>query len=300
MKHLRYIVCFLLLLGAITGRAQNADLEAAYNCIQRGSVDSARTFIDKAMKDKTLLNSAEAWYIRGFIYKELYKKYQSGMTNAPFRDTAVTDLFISSQIDTSKQNIDGTYSTIKFLSATYYNDARSLMDSVHYLTSIRLYKKYRDAMRKMSYTKNLGTSDVEFYNALGNIYTNYFSSSAYNQEKKYLDSAKKAYDFVLEIMPNDYHANYSIGRLYYNHAVNLITNTPFDAPIDVVDKNQDSCVHLAKLALPYLKKAHELESLKLEPVRGLKGIYYLLHDPDNFQKMDELEKELMKREDHHQ
>jgi|GEM_PF-1107112 tetratricopeptide (TPR) repeat protein len=297
MKHLRYILCFLLLLGGLAGYAQNADLETAYNCVQRGSIDSAKTFIDRAMKDKTLLNNAEAWYIRGFIYKELYKKYEVGNIKTKYRDTAIIDLFISTKLDTSSSNKDNNYSTIKFLAATYYNDAQPLMDSIHYLSSIKLYKKYRDIMKKMSLGNSLNVSDIEFYNALGDIYSNqFFNSATFNTERKYLDSAKKAFDFVLEVSPGNYHANYSIGRLYFNHAANIINNTPFDAPISTVDQNQDSCVHLARLALPYLKKAHELEPCKLEPIIGLKGCYYLLHDPDNFQKMDELEKKIRNHE----
>jgi hypothetical protein len=111
-------------------------------------------------------------------------------------------------------------------------------------------------------------------------------------KRKYLDSARKSYDAVLAISPDDYSAVYGIGRLYYNQAVNIINNLPIDANIDNVNKAQDTCIHLAKLSLPYMQKAHLLEPLKIEPIKGLQGDAVMLHEPDNYKVYKEMEEKL--------
>ncbi|MGP8214138.1 MAG: hypothetical protein ACLQQ4_01105 [Bacteroidia bacterium] len=296
MRYLRYILCFLMLLGSFYASAQTDNFTKAYNCMQRGSVDSAKIYIDRAITEPAARKDAETWYVRGFVYKELYKKYESGNIKSPDRDTAVNDLFISYRLDSSKDNQTSVFPTQKYIAATYYNDAVSNMDSLHFHLAMIAYNKHKIIMRKINHAANFNTLDIQFYDALGEIYSGYFFSvSSFDEKRKYLDSARKAYDAVLAINPDDYSANYGIGRLYYNQAVNIITGLKFDAPLPEVNKAQDTCTHLAKISLPYLEKAHKLEPLKIEPVKGLEGDYYMLHDNEKFQ-LNQKEEEKLKQQ----
>jgi tetratricopeptide (TPR) repeat protein len=274
--------------------AQNDNLSNAYSCYQRASVDSAKMFIDRAIKEDINKNNAQAWCIRGFIYKDLYKKYETGKIRSASRDTAISDLFIAYRLDSvSQENKTNTYAGLDFLAATYENDAASNMDSIHFHEAIVAYNKHKSVMKRIKHTTNINTLDVQFYDALGEIYSLYFAGvNDFEQKRKYLDSARKAYDAVLAINPDDYSANYGLGRLYYNQAANIMTNLPFDAPLPLLNKTQDTCAHLAKLSLPYLDKAHKLEQLKIEPVKGLEGDYYLLHSTDNYLYYRNLEDKL--------
>ncbi len=296
MKNIRYILFFVLLLGGFIARGQNDNLAKAYNCMQKGNADSARIYIDKAMSDPSVRKDAQTWYLRGFVYKELYKKYESDDIRSELRDTSVHDLFISYRIDSSHENKETTFPTLKYLAATYYNDAASNMDSVHFHVAMFAYNKHKAIMRRIS-TDNFNKLDIQFYDALGEIYSGYFfSAPLFEVKKKYLDSAHKAYDKVLAINPDDFSANYGLGRLYYNQAVNIITNLPVDAAIPEVNKAQDTCAHLARLSLPYLDKAHKLEPLKIEPVKGLEGDYYMLHDSEKFEVNKDLEEKLRQQQ----
>lgn len=296
MKYIRNILLILILVNSMFAYGQNDNLTKAYNSMQKGNADSAKIYIDKAVKDPSAQKDAQTWYIRGFIYKELYKKYESGNINSSYRDTAVHDQFISYHIDSSKDNKESTFSTLKYLAATYYNDAASNMDSVHFHEAMHAFNKHKSIMRKIG-TTDFSKLDIQFYDAVGEIYSGYFfSAPLFDIKKKYLDSAKRAYDNVLSINPEDFSANYGLGRLYYNQAVNIITNLPVDAAIPEVNKAQDTCAHLARLSLPYLDKAHKLEPLKLEPVKGLEGDYYMLHDSEKFQINKDLEEKLKQQQ----
>jgi len=294
MKNIRHIFCgIILLLSSLYSYAQNSNLEMADNCIQRHSVDSAKFYIDKAMLEPAIRGNAQAWYLKGYIYKDLYKKYESNNIKSAFRDTAVNDLFISYKLDSTKENKEGASGTLKFLAATYYNNAESLMDSTHFHSAIYGYNKYKFIMKKIGQAQNLNMFDVRFYDVIGNIYSSYFFNvNDFALKRKYLDSARKSYDAVLAISPDDYSAVYGIGRLYYNQAVNIINNLPIDANIDNVNKAQDTCIHLAKLSLPYMQKAHLLEPLKIEPIKGLQGDAVMLHEPDNYKVYKEMEEKL--------
>jgi tetratricopeptide (TPR) repeat protein len=296
MKYIRNIFFLILLLGSLNTFAQTDNLTRAYNSMQKGNADSARIYIDKAVQESANKKDPQTWYLRGFIYKEEYKKYESNNIRSGLRDTSVNDLFISYRIDSSHDNKEATFSTLKYLAATYYNDAASNMDSVHFHQAMHAYNKHKMIMKKIS-TSNFNALDVQFYDALGEIYSGYFfSAPLFETKRKFLDSARKAYDAVLAINPDDFSANYGLGRLYYNQAVNIITNLPVDAGIPEVNKAQDTCAHLARLSLPYLDKAHKLEPLKIEPVKGLEGDYYMLHDSEKFQVNKDLEEKIRQQQ----
>lgn len=296
MIYIRHILLILLTMGTLFAQAQNDNLTKAYNSMQKGNADSAKIYIDRCMKDPASLKDAQTWYIRGFVYKELYKKYESNNILSPLRDTAVKDFFTSHRLDSGKENTESNFPSLKYLAATYYNDAAANMDSIHFHSAMYAYNKHKVIMRKIG-TTNFTKLDIQFYDALGEIYSGYFfSSPVFEIKRKYIDSARKAYDAVLSINPDDFSANYGLGRLYYNQAVNIITNLAVDAAIPDVNKAQDTCARLARLSLPYLDKAHLLEPKKIEPIKGLEGDYYMLHDSEKFQINKDLEEKLKQQQ----
>ena len=293
MKQARYLLLVMLLLGRFAGSAQNAYLVAAYDCAQRNNMDSARIFMFKAMADSVTRKDAQAWYIKGFIYKELYKKYEKDNKLSPLRDTSIICLFTSVHLDSSKTNTDEDYKSAKFLAVTYYNDAATGMDSLHYVLSVRDYKKYREIMKKVAPATNFNSSDIMFYLKLGDVYSYLYFHAPVEKENMYLDSARKAYNMVLDIDPNQVSANFNLAILYYNKATNIINRMDYDADIMKLNAAQDSSVSLMKMSLPYMLKTYDLDNCKKDAVRGLEGIYYLLHDTQKFeefqQKLQQLE-----------
>jgi len=296
MKQARYLFLVLLLLGRFAGSAQNVNLVAAYDCANRNSMDSARLFLFKAMTDSTTRKDAQAWYIKGFIYKELYKKYEKDNKLSPLRDTSIISLFLSIKLDSvTKTNIEDCKKTAKYLAVTYYNDAASGMDSLHYTLSIHDYARYKEIMKKVAPTTNFNSSDVMFYLKLGDVYSYLYFHASPGKENMYLDSAKRAYNMVLAIDPNQVSANFNLAILYYNKATNIINRMDYDADIMKLNAAQDSSVNLMKMSLPYMLKTYDLDNCKKDALKGLEGIYYLLHDT---QKFEEFQQKLQLIESH--
>ena len=295
MKRISYILLLAVLAAsAINACAQSdANLVKAYNSIRTGKIDSAKIYIDNAIKDSATRKDPQFWYVRGFIYKELYKKYETADKQTLFRDTAVADLFTSTRIDTSATNKQNNYNVLTFLAGSYYNDAGALVDSLHYDLANEYYRKYVK-ITDITAPSSLPPFEISYNLKLGTVYSFLFFHSVNDKVKTaYLDSARDAYNTVLSLNSNDVSANYNLAILYYNQAVYIINETNFDADISRLNAAQDTSVRLALRSLPYMQRTYQLDPGKKDAVKGLEGIYYLLHDTQKFaeyqQKLKALE-----------
>lgn len=348
-----------LLFAPIRAGAQNTpdnpDFLRAYDFISKNNVDSALIFIDKSFADSSVRKNATGWYVKGFIYKEAFKKCKRlikptvGMTadmcrdlwDEPDRivtsdhgdgaeeqwfygantylklknnilisvqmdgktggynyntqnpysysDTAIADLFKSIAIDSSAANKKNCGGTIKFLAGKNYTHAATLMDSLHYATSVMFFRKYIQTMKRLDPSINMSATEISYNRALGEVYSDLFFNSKSEKDRKWLlDSSKKAYNTVLSINPNDVSANYNLAILYYNQAVYIINNMDYDvADLRDINAKQDTSIGLAKQSLPYMEKTYKLDPKKKDAIKGLKGIYYLLHDTQKFEEYDQ-------------
>jgi len=273
--------------------AQNPNFVNAYNSLTRNSVDSAKMFIDKAILDSSTHKDPQFWYVRSFIYKELYKKYEMANKLSVYRDTAVSDLFVSVKLDSSDANKKDNYVTAKFLAGCYYNDASDMLDSLHYTTAKKYFGLFKATEMHMGAVSNVPSLEIPFDLKLGDLYSYLFFHALNDKTKKaFLDSAKNSYNGVLAINPNNVSANYNLAILFYNQAVYIINETNYDDDISKLNAAQDTSIHLAMQSLPFMQKTYQLDPGKKEAIKGLEGIYYLLHDTQKFQEYEDKLKEL--------
>lgn len=119
----------------------------------------------------------------------------------------------------------------------------------------------------------------DLYQALGSAYENTKDSS----------NARKAYEKAIELNPSDFVANYSLGALIYNRAVEKIkamNDLPASdqAGYDKLKKEGDA---LLQKSLPYLEKARALNGKDIETLNALKELYARLNMMD---KLEEIKK----------
>ena len=81
LKIKRTIIFGLLLLVAVALNAQQTKVTAAYTFLQQGKLDSAKICIDAAVVHPETQADGQAWYVRGFIYKEIYKSYSKSSSS---------------------------------------------------------------------------------------------------------------------------------------------------------------------------------------------------------------------------
>lgn len=296
MLHLKRTLVFgLLLLLAVSSSAQPFRKDAAIRFLQEdGNLDSAKFNIDLAVEHPETSGSAETWYIRGFVYKTIYNKKEKGDKQSSSRLTALTSFKKSLSIDASPENSQENIKNVKYLATTLYNDAAASLDSIEYkiaIANFELFKEYYPLVDPS--VSNLKQRDIDFTLALASLYTRIYESDR-KGKADYLRLAKDAYSKILGLDPNHISANYNMGILYYNQAVNLINQSDYDLDIVALNDVQDNSIKLFKESLPFMEKAYSLDPLKKETLLGLSGIYFSLNEKEKSdlfkQKLEDISK----------
>ena len=285
----------ILTMLSVFANAQIDKVSAAISLLQKGNLDSAKTIIDLAVADTEIVNDGQAWYIRGFIYKSIYNAKEKTNIKSPLRLEALNSFKRSLFIDTSLANVVENKKNIKYLAATLYNDVKASLDSVNYLIAIDNFEKFK------TYSKLIDTSqetikqnDIKFLLALASVYTQIYENDR-KGKSEFLNLAKAAYYKVLILESNNISANYNMGILFYNQAVQLINQSDYDIDIVALNDIQDNSVKLFKESLPFMEKAYQLDPKRREILLGLSGVHFSLNEKEKSdyykQKLQELEKQ---------
>ena len=229
-----------------------------------------------ASKHEQTANRAKTWYYRGFIYKEIYKKELTNPTSSS-RIEAVKSFKRSILLDQDKKYTNDCTVNVKFLANSFYNDAVRALNSREHQTAILSYKKYKDAIRIVDPLISLGAKNIKFYKALASLYTNIYESDKVKNMKFFM-KAKEAYEKVLQIDPLELSANYNIGILFYNKAVDIINGSDYDIDLVALIDIQDTSIVLLKYSLPYMETAYTLQPENENTLLGLSGIYFGLNE----------------------
>ncbi len=283
-----FLLGAVLLLGAAGLRAQTfMHYNAALMHVQRGEVDSAKKEIDLHMQEPAAQTDPESWYLLGYVYKELYKKYENTDFTSPYRTKAYEALKKSLSLDTVAARQSATRAQIRYLAGRFYNDAVATLDTVRYNTSLICYQQYRDAAVLADPGFDIKRKDVEFYLALAGTY-----NSIYHIDQKknvqYFDLTRDTYLKVLGWDPNNYTANFNLGLLFWNKGVDLMYDIDYDDSLTDIFSTQDKSVELFKQSLPFAEKAYEMEPKREETLIVLSGIYYSLNEFEKSKQYQEM------------
>jgi hypothetical protein len=99
-------------------------------------------------------------------------------------------------------------------------------------------------------------------------------------KRSHLQNAEKSYFQILDINANNITANYSLGIIYYNQAVDIINAQNYNIDFTTLAQIQDECIDLFKKALPFAQKAYELDPTNKNVLEMLSGIHFGLNDLD--------------------
>ncbi len=264
-------------------------------------VKKALEIIDNSIDHAGSANDAFAWYVRGYIYKEWYKTFETQNKKSKTRTEAVAFLKKAIALDTSrtgafsvtsKFHYNGQIATItldydkktirqilKYLGSTFYNDAGASLDVTNYPVAIENYDKFKECMLIAEPSYNIKVREIEFKNALATVYEKIFRSDIKGQGQ-FFGMTEALYKQVLVLDTNNWGANYNLAMLYYNYGVDLINNMSVTEDIVVIENITDESTALFKKALPYALKANTLKPDRREVLVCLMGIYFSLYEQD--------------------
>ena len=293
MKRLLHILLSLLLYTGMV-QAQGDPLVEALRKYQAGALLEAKGLIDQAVAGADHGSNAEAWLLRGFIYKDAYKNATDTTEADTLRATAINSLRQCMALDTVGTYKENATQAYDYLAKSYFNDAAKALTAMNDVRAQAVFASYKEAALVLDPKADLRTREVEFTNALGTVYTKRFSAT--RADTSMFDKAVGAYEHVLSLDPENYGANYNLATLYYNRGVFKIRRIDAEDEIPTILQVQEASRGDFLLALPYMLKAHDMIPTRRVSLLGLEGIYYSLQDQESSEKFRRLFEEIAPEE----
>jgi tetratricopeptide (TPR) repeat protein len=103
---------------------------------------------------------------------------------------------------------------------------------------------------------------------------------------KDIDGARAAFEKAIELKPDYAEAEASIGRLYYNQAVNMLLAANDIKDVTIYNQKVADATVVFKQALPYFEKAHQMNPKDADITSTLKKLYYRLQMDKEYQALD--------------
>lgn len=277
MNPLRHIILLVLACSAFwTASGQSVELVEANKLYQAGDLIAARALLDELVRKPEGVKSPEAWVLRGFVYKDLYKAQAAANEGDGLRDEALASLYTSTLNDTAKEYSKSSVQAYDYLCKTIYNDAARALNALDHDRAVQLYAKYKESVLRADPEHDMQERDIEFNNALGTVLTKRFNQD--REDTTWFDRAVALYQHVLRLDSNNYGANYNLATLYYNRGVYNIQHISTGTTIPDLQDIQRVAKEFFAKALPYMLKAHEMNPTRRETLLGLEGIHYSLQD----------------------
>ena len=120
----------------------------------------------------------------------------------------------------------------------------------------------------------------------------YFNRGTIYDQEGDMANAKKDYLTALELNPSAFGANYNLGALYFNTAIEENNKANATSNNSVYKKLKAKAGDLFAKALPYLEIAHELNAEDKNTLLSLKQLYYMNGDYAKSKEMKKLIAEL--------
>lgn len=280
----------LAMLAAGVLSAQPEQTLQAYRAYQQQDYKRAADLIDEAITTEAGKKDAMTWHIRGFVYKDIFNNVDQKEHHAESRETAIEAFLKALEYDKTGEYRENNIKSLRYLGSSLYNDAVLIMRDLDKETisdSEKYYKRYKEVMTEVDQSFNTEERDVNYYKALATCYRKIYEENR-TENKEYLEKALAIYDYVLELDPDNYGANYNTAINLYNEGAYGIEQIDAEAQIPTIVKVQAVSVERFREALPYMLKAHELDPTRRETLIGLRGIYLSLNNNEEANKYKDL------------
>lgn len=266
----------VFLFSMTTAFSQNKLINAKY-FLQQEEFVKAKELIDAAVVDSMFYDLPATWYIKGHIYKGLFKENESDDLNSPSRVTAINDFKKCIELEPEGQYAESAKKGISYLATTIYNQAASIFNEKTYSTAISAYEFHKEVMRYAYPETDFLDKDIMFKLRMASIYNILAEKDTLNA-KVHIEAAEEVYKEVLLLDSNNRSANYNLGIIYYNQGVDIVNNMDYNLDLMELTIIQDEIIVLFRKSLPYMKKAYDLNPTRKETLIGLQGIYFSLND----------------------
>jgi tetratricopeptide (TPR) repeat protein len=283
----------MLCIVFLKANAQERDLIfRIQNCLEQKDIKCAVSSSDSAVLSISHKDNARAWYLRGYAYKEYYKKYDAESHATQKRIQSYQSFVRSIQLDKANELLIENQKNLKSLAILYFNDVKAFIDSLNTESAEKYFDFYKKTMTAADSSFDFSKKEIDVNLALGYAYLRLAETADSLKRKGFIEKEKQSFTKVLQIEPNNITANYNMALLYYNQAVKIINAMGYDEDIMSLNLILDNCTGLFKESLPYMEKAYRLNPNRRETLIGLSGIYFSLNEEEKRQYIDNMLQDL--------
>lgn len=254
MKYAIFLLFILLGLTNVGFTQVNPQVAKAAELCAEKKYDEALAQIDDGFKANNLNTDPNAWFVKGFILKELYKQKESNQRQSNYRYRSVAALKKAQEFDANLEFASNIEAALQFIAFTYFNDAllRSAeMDNESENEPIDLYKKFEELYKGSE--AELKDLKVEFNSKMAEgHYRNWIKNS---EDNHHYALCLEYYSKVLILDNRNCTANLNLAIVNYNQGVYMIRK--IGAQTDIMDliAIQDESVKKFKTAIPFAQQA---------------------------------------------
>lgn len=300
------LLTLLLLLTTFMLNAQETKLAAAIDFYSKKNLDSAKTYIELVINNKQTSTNPYAWYIRGFIYKEIYNKKERSNNQSQARLTAMNSFKQALKLDTANENSKEIKQNIRFLASTMINDVTSWLVTPanceasattinkNHKIALENWNNFKEAFATIGETSIKLSKDsmvpiTQYEHEISSYFGSFFLE-AYKKDHKiniaFSDSAKKYFNLTLLKKPNNVRSLYGMGLLYYNQAIFINTDVDYGINIEEIDSFQNEVKNSLNQSRPFMEKVYSLDPNYQDVRRALCLIYYNLNVIEKLKEFD--------------
>ena len=277
------LITFLLFMCHGFSMSAQQDLprtSQAVKLYESGDLVGAKEVILDALQKEEEQNHPYTWCVKGFIFKEIYKTIENKDRYSANRDVAIDALKTSIRLDTKKEYETTNLKALEFLANTLYNDVVYLtrgLNEYNVDEPEKFYKRYQTVWRLVEPNADFTHKDVELYRVMAEGFNKIYKADP-ERNLVFFDKSASYYKKAIALRPDDTLANYNLAILYYNRGVFKIKKIGASTEIFELIFIQDECIELFKQSLPFMKKAHDLDPTRKEPLQGLRAIFKSLSE----------------------
>ncbi|MCH2214159.1 MAG: hypothetical protein MK086_03205 [Flavobacteriales bacterium] len=295
------VLTFLLHLSSISQSATEIRNSAysAYKswrtnkAINSEKLQEAVQFIDEAVQAKGGENDATSWHLRGFIYKDLFTTRRSSEKASNYRSIAIESFSRSIQLDKEGNLLEENTKGLRFLAVSHYNDVVDIIDT-HDPKGIfqaeHHYSEYCRIATELQSDTVLNERNVEYFLAMSTAHRKIYETDR-DEFDNHWQISNDYLNKVLEIDPNSFKALYSTGVAYYNRGAYNLERLPYVDIHDLMEIQSES-MRSIEIALPFMIRAYEVDSSKIQAVRALRIINFNLNKIEESKQYELREQEL--------
>lgn len=187
----------------------------AADMCRAGMLTEAMAESDQAVQSPSEAADPYTWYVRGYIYKEYYKKFESADWKSKSRDVAIDAFLKAHEMGYLNEN---NQKALQYLMTTCYNNAlqsaSQMQNDEEAALSREVFSRYLLIAQKLGEGEKIKAGEKEFHKTCAQSYYRKWMEDPCSQN--YMSACLEETNLALKPEPNDCDLLYNKAVIYYS------------------------------------------------------------------------------------